>query len=602
MAMRESNGAPSLPGSPSSAAEASGSSRFGSSVWVVALLWAACGGVQSLAFAASPMSWVVWVGWVPVAWLALHAARAPRRLRSIAAAWWSAFVFWICTIPWIAHTISVHGGLPMWLGAILLALLAAYMALYQAAFVAIAGRLSAVRPTVLDWAGRAAVLAGLWASLEWLRERLFSGFPWAALGEALVPTPGALDLAPWIGGRGLSMLAIFWSVICAHLLDSELRARRRDASPSDGAARHFAVRLWGATALATVLALMIASVAAERTGSRWSLDDRLQPTSDGGESPRTTKRSIRVVQPNVPILRDGAEFVRNYRRLLDLSRCPGPGMLVVWPESAAFPYLWERHESFRDDIRSIVSRGCDLLFNSAIEVSTDEGPGMTNAALLATWVPGEFGSREGRVEIQRYDKMHLVPYGEYVPLKDVLPFVRQLARSVGEFEPGEALVLPEWRGVDLGVSICFEIVFPYEVAQRARAGADVLAVITNDAWFGRSAAPAQHLVSARLRAAESRRPLVFAATTGVSAVVDARGRVHGSIPLEESGVLDLALRGRRDLVDIEGTSDVTLYSRAPWAVDLVAAFLVVVGFLGARLPARLEPRSLRSAETAKRSR
>lgn len=562
------------------------------------LFWAACGGLQSLAFSTSPQPWVVWVGWVPVAWLALHQPSAGRPWSGVAAAWWSGWVFWMCAIPWIAHTISVHGGLPGWLGVLLLALLAAYMALYQAAFVAIAGRLRPLDVDSTSWILRAAILAGLWAGLEWLRERLFSGFPWAPLGEALVATPGALDLAPWIGGRGLSMLVVIWSVVCARLLSAEWRVRSAGVDAVGdpaGQARRAAVKLWGGTAFTLILMLVVAGVVADGRGSRWTVDDPSRPPEDLGALSRTTARSVRVVQPNVPILRDGTEFVRNYRRLLELSRCPGPGTLVVWPESAAFPYLWERHASFREDIRSIVSAGCDLLFNSAIEVETENGPGTTNAALLAQWVSGAEGG-EGRVEIQRYDKMHLVPYGEYVPLKNVLPFVKQLARSVGEFAPGRELHLPEWRDIDLGVSICFEIVFPYEVAERARSGADLLTVLTNDAWFGQSAAPAQHLVAARLRAAENRRPLVFAATTGISAVVDDRGRVLASIPLEEAGVLGLVLRARRDVAAIDRPFDLTPYSRAPWAVDLLAAALVVSGFLRSR-----STRNRRSEEDAARA-
>lgn len=381
------------------------------------------------------------------------------------------------------------------------------------------------------------------------------------------------------------MLAMFWSVVCAHLLASEWQARKDDARPSDHAERRSAVQLWSGTALALILLLAGATLVADRQGARWRvdrLDDATADATDDVRSPAsTTARPVRVVQPNVPILRDGAEFVRSYRRLLELSECPAPGVLVVWPESAAFPYLWERHENFQNDVRSIVSAGCDLLFNSSIAVETEGGPGFTNAALVASWVVDGDGLN-GRVDVQRYDKMHLVPYGEYVPLKNALPFVRQLARSVGEFEPGTELRLPTWREVDLGVSICFEIVFPYEVAERARSGADLLVVITNDAWFGRSAAPAQHLVSARMRAAESRRPLVFAATTGVSAVVDERGRVLSRLPLEEHGTLDLILRGRSEVIDPDRALDLSLYSRAPWAVDLLAAFLVAGGFHAGR--------------------
>jgi apolipoprotein N-acyltransferase len=179
-------------------------------------------------------------------------------------------------------------------------------------------------------------------------------------------------------------------------------------------------------------------------------------------------------------------------------------------------------------------------------------------------------SAEGKL-LGRSDKVHLVPFGEYVPLAKALPFVRKLVEGVGDFSPGERLeALDTGRG-KIGVLVCFEGIFPELSRRYARAGAQVLVNITNDAWYGRSSAPYQHLSMASFRAVENRLPLIRAANTGITAIIDCNGHITGETPLfKEAFVVDRVTLG---------TSG-TFYTRFGdvFAVLCVLASIALAGF------------------------
>jgi apolipoprotein N-acyltransferase len=204
-------------------------------------------------------------------------------------------------------------------------------------------------------------------------------------------------------------------------------------------------------------------------------------------------------------------------------------------------------------VERLAERGCAVLLGSAMPTPARDG-GVRNAALLV--------GPDGVEGI--YAKRRLVPFGEYVPFEEVLPFVGTLARQSGRFVAGDEPALLPWAGERLGVAVCYEVVFPGAVAEQVREGATLLVTITNDAWYGDSSAPWQHLRAARFRAAENRRPMMRAALTGVSALIDAGGRVSAQLGVGESGVLRARLHGANEL---------SPYSRAPWA-SLVAAVLL----------------------------
>lgn len=435
-------------------------------------------------------------------------------------------------IPWIARTLAIHGGLPFAASAALLVLVALYLGLFHGLFCWLAGRVLARRDVP------ALVLApAIWVGLEWVRGLGPLGFPWNLLGYAWVDVPGALDATRWIGSYGLSAVVAAFGLSLFRLA---LPGTRRPA------------------------AALIVAVVALLAVARWTNLETPRPAGD--------PLDVGVVQPNIHMataeMQDdeaGAEFAQlhtNYRRLFELSRraCE-PGNLVVWPESAGWPYQLERDQAFVRDIEELVSGGCSLLLNSA---RWEGAGGSEDRAFNAAYLLTPATDRAGR---QTYDKMHLVPFGEYVPLGRYLPMVRQLARHAGGFSPGEEVRLLDAGGSRLGVSICFEIVFPEQVAARVRRGATVLVTMTNDSWYGRTWAPYQHLRPARFRAAENGRPVIRAAITGISAWIDHRGRVVARSEIEESDVLDLS---------VTPLDRMTPFSRAPLLIPLLC--LLLAGF------------------------
>jgi apolipoprotein N-acyltransferase len=285
-------------------------------------------------------------------------------------------------------------------------------------------------------------------------------------------------------------------------------------------------------------------------------------------TPAVAGQPVRVVQPNIAnlVAYDPAAVLQSYRRVIAMSEdaCDLPGALVVWPESAGWPFQYPADAGLRADLQRLVERGCPLLFNTALRV----GGEWRNAAFLLT--PGGGAARA--------DKRHLVPFGEYVPLASAFPFIGRLARNAGDFSPADELALLDWGGERIGTAICFEVTFPGEVAAAVRAGATVLVTITNDAWYGDTAAPWQHHRAARFRAAENGRPLLRAAITGVSALVGADGGVEAELGVFRQGTL----RGW-----VAGRSELTPFSRAPWLVPLLCSLLATaaVAFTWRRRPA-----------------
>ncbi len=257
-------------------------------------------------------------------------------------------------------------------------------------------------------------------------------------------------------------------------------------------------------------------------------------------------RAAVVLQPNIPnlVAWDQELVERNYRQSLAMAEgaCE-PGVLVILPESALWPKSYDSDPDLVADLDRLAARGCRVLLNS---LSGRRSP-YRNSVLLV----GADGV-EGA-----YDKRHLVPFGEYVPFKGLLPFMDKLARMAGDFAPGTDAGLIPWGDQLLGAAICYEVVYPTGVAAQVRAGATVLVTVVNDAWYGDTTAPWQHLRAARFRAAESDRVMLRAAITGVSAIIGPDGSVEQQLGVGERGVLATRLEPRARL---------TPYSRAPWLV------------------------------------
>jgi len=497
--------------------------------WALAL---GGGALWALAFGRQGMLLAPWVALAPLP--LLLGRRRPVRLAFL----WG-LAYWLVAIPWIARVLRLYGELPWGLAVACFLLLALYLSLYPALFAALGTRL---------WRGRRGPFAGallplltlpaLWVALEWLRAHLFSGFPWNQAAYAWVEVPGALPLSAWIGAYGVAYLVLFANTGVALAVD-----RWR----------------WEPLALGFLLPLVLLAA-----GGRWGEGDPLYTTPH--------PEPVRLVQPNIEneLRPEAATLSANYRKVLRLidESCE-PGALVVLPESSFWPFVYATDGRLQADLRRRVTAGrCSLLLNSIhpADESSDDGGYYNSVYLLdAEGLQG------------RYDKRHLVPFGEYVPLSGVFAFLDKIARNAGAFLPGEDLGLLPWRRERLGAAVCFEVVFPAEVAELVRAGATVLVTVTNDAWYGDTSAPWQHLRAARFRAAESRRPMLRAAITGVSALIAADGSLRGTIDLYREAVI----RGR-----VTGRLDLSPASRHPWLVPLVcsiaAALAVVFAMIGGR--------------------
>jgi apolipoprotein N-acyltransferase len=417
---------------------------------------------------------------------------------------------------WIQHAFDYQDKMPPALGYFAVVVLALYLALYPAFAMGLAWRFSRADkrpagPGKPDL-GFVLVAAAAWIVTEYLRGALFTGYPWNPLGVMWLPTPVA-QLAAWIGTYALSGLA----VLVAGLL---FLAARRNYRPL----------LIGAPIL-IALALVRADFAPA-------------PATPDPSAPR-----VRVVQPNI-----GQEGVgdadypeRVLVKLLEWSGRPGAApRLLVWPEGTVNYYVEDGYPDtryYRDgDPRWVRTRiaaqlgpkDAALIGGTSLFFGAD---GRVNGAGNSVWslAPGgELG--------KRYDKAHLVPYGEYLPMRTLLAPLGLARLVMGEvdFLPGpgpRAIPVPGFGNA--GIQICYEIIFSGHVVDRANRP-DFLFNPSNDAWFGKWGPP-QHLAQARLRAIEEGLPILRSTPTGISAVIDARGRVLESVPHGQQGAIELAL-------------------------------------------------------------
>lgn len=501
---------------------------------LLVLVAIAGGALWGLCFGRDPLSVASWLALAPLFFLL-----SQRRAGLLAFV--HGLTGWMVGLSWIPATLVTYGGLSVLLAWPLMGLLAAYLAAFQAVFGWLGAPLWRSRPVL-----RLAALPALWVALEWLRTWLFGGFPWNLAAYAWVDVYGALPLSAWIGAYGISFLAVLAGV---------------------GTAAAFQRRRWEPLAACWLVPLLLLPMAA-----RWSHRRALLEIEEahGGVGMEGTGVPVRLLQPNIPnlVAWDPVAVGDNYRKMMRLSQesCQ-PGALVVWPESAAWPFSYVRDPQFARDLHTLVETGgCTILFNASHPVED----AFYNSAYLLS--PGG--------TLVRYDKRHLVPFGEYIPFKGLFSWMDKLARNAGEFRQADALTLLPWGDEKIGMAICYEVVFPDEAADLARAGATLFVTVTNDAWYGDTAAPWQHFRAARFRAAENRRPLLRAAITGVSALVGPDGSVWEQIGVFQEGVIRARVAGKKGL---------TPYARAAWLVPLLCT-LAALGAVGWGWWNKLAPR------------
>lgn len=444
-----------------------------------------------------------WLAPVALAPLLIACAREPRWKQRFLNGWASGFVFWFCICVWIQFVLEVHGGMGRWGGWGAFVVFALLKALHTGLFTALAGVLMRRR-----WAVPA--VAALWCGIEhahgtWGLAWLGLGFAWLDLGNAGVDWPVLMRLAPLTGVHGLSF--VFAMLGCAVALLA-LRRPLRELAPL------------------AVLPLL------------WLLPAPPDAMSGSEE--------VQVVQPDVDTeARWTSESFAAFEGRLSALSLDEAAPLIVWPEAPA-PFYPDR-PAFRAYITGI-AKAAHASFLLGGVAYTPSGAPLNSAFLL---------NPEGAL-VERYDKIQLVPFGEYIP--PAFSWVNRITGEAGDFEPGTRMVLMPVGVHKLGTFICYESAFPDLVRRFTRDGGEMLINLSNDGYFGDSAAREQHLSLVRMRAAENRRWILRATNDGITAMIDPAGRVTETIPshVETSEVMRFNY-----------ASELTLYTRYgdwfPWS-------------------------------------
>jgi apolipoprotein N-acyltransferase len=431
------------------------------------------------------------------------------------------------TVYWTGTVVTEFGGLPAPVGVVVAALLVAYLSLFPALFTLSLGWLG-------DRYGRRAILLApaVWVTTELARTYFWSGFPWLLLGYSQTTVLPIAQFASVAGVFGMSALVALVSTALAYVVTT--RSPGSIITVGVTGAVLIGVTVWGARRL-----------------------ERSELVGQG--------RQVRVglIQGNIPQEQkwDDAHagaILNTYLTLTSEAAAQG-AQLVIWPESSTpFPFLDDKAGGER--IRALVrEKGIELLLGS------DQVDHQTKSYYNAAFLVRKDGTVAGV-----YQKMHLVPFGEFVPLQQLLFFVGPLVEQAGSFSPGRDMVmLPTSRG-PISTAICYEIVFPRLVGESVARGSQMLTTITNDAWYGHSSAPYQHFLQASMRAIEQGRYMSRAANTGITGFVDPYGRV-----LQQSDIFERAiLVGDVRMLDVR-----TIYGRIGDLFAYICAALTLVALL-----------------------
>jgi apolipoprotein N-acyltransferase len=439
---------------------------------------------------------------------------------------------------------TTFGGLQTWLAVIAAALLVAYLALFPAAFSLIFAR------CYRSYHFAAYLLAPcIWVTTELGRQYLWDGFPWALLGYSQVTALPVAQSASVVGVYGLSwMVSAVGASLAAMVIE---RGRTR----------------WVLAGCVTVLV---------GGASIWgSVRLRSSPLTSAGEPVRVAVIQGNILQEDKNDAYSGNAEVADLiaQRYLDMTRqALGAGAtFVMWPESST-PFYFER-----DLLRGGAIRRLAHEANATLLIGSDQVEQMK--ASSDTDKPQEFYYNaaflvkpDGQVGAV-YRKMHLVPFGEYVPLSSLLFFVGPIVEAVSAFTPGQDPVLLPVGGHKVSTAICYEVIFPNLINRFVRDGSELLTTITNDAWYGRSSAAYQHWDQASMRAIEQGRYLARAANTGISGFVDPYGRVMEKTELFTQNIV---------LGDLRFITSRTIYSRLGDLVAWLSLAVVAAALAGTR--------------------
>ena len=464
----------------------------------------AVGAVSALGFAPVEFFPALLLGFAALVSLLDGADESPHPIRSAAAAGWAfAFGQYLLGLHWIGYAFLVDPGAHLWQMPFALLFLTAGLALYAAIACGLALYFWQ------DGPARLLIFAVLYAGSEWVRGHALTGFPWNLAAYGWGVSLAVLQSTALIGAYGLTFLTILLGASLADFLGPARESGRRWHAPALMMALFVALWAWGG----------------------WRLE--ATPTQYTGVQ-------LRLVQPDVPQREkyDALRMPQNWQRTLGLSTQPGDPDIIIWPEASAVPpsppLALDRSTEALDRI-TLLTGNRRTLITGAVRVAR-RNDGLEEFNSLFIFGPG------GRLDAV-YDKAHLVPFGEYVPFAPLLNHIgiTKLTQGQSGFAQGDGPHVYQLAGAPpVSPLICYEIIFPGAVTDHQnRPGWFVN--VTDDSWFGPWAGPHQHLLIARVRAIEEAIPVARAANTGISAIIDANGRIITALALGEMGKLDAKL-------------------------------------------------------------
>ena len=499
------------------------------------LLAAVSGILLTLAFPTWNLSGFAWIALIPL----FFAIEGKSPARAFWLGWISGFFFFFGTLSWIITTIVTYGHISRLTGFLAFSLMCIILSLYPGLFawgITICRRSLSVPRSVVN--------PLIWTGTEFLRAHFFIPFPWSSLGYSQYQQTALIQFSDITSVFGVSFIILLVNTVLFEPVFLILSHGRTERPPF----RFSRIPLVATAGLFSAIFIYGAV--------------KLHEPGPGFEV------KVSVIQGNVDQDRKWDDRYRNetllkYEELTRRAASDHPD-LILWPETAA-PFLFEREPVYREKLeRFIAEIRIPLLFGSPALDPSPEGDKWFNSAY--------FLDSAGRI-VDRYDKMKLVPFGEYVPFHRLLFFVNKITEGIGDFSAGNRSTVFAWANRSFGTLVCFEVIFPEVFRTFVSGGADFMTTITNDAWFGETAAPYQHFSMVVFRAIENRTPVARAANTGISGFIDSRGRILATSALFVTDEITGRLKYYREKTFYSNFGDVF-----GWSVLIMSLTVLIIAF------------------------
>lgn len=443
---------------------------------------------------------LAWIAFVPL----LLSLWGKNSLEAFLSGYVFGLTYFFGTLYWIYHSINHYGGFSFFSSVTIVLLLCCYLSLYPAVFSLVF--LKVIKKTKLPGVFIAPVL---WVVLEFIRSYALTGFPWSSIGYSQYLFLPVIQISDITGIYGISFLVLSFNGALFDIILLNKRLRKMPLFPISHA-------VIGITSLIFVLIITLVY-------GTWRL----------GQERNGNTIKVGIIQGNIeqdkkwsPAFQQ--EVMNAYFSLSNEAIKDSPDILV-WPETSVPFYFGSDPDNSERLVQFKRSLDAYLLFGSVmVNGRYKDKSFLSNSAVLL--------DKEGNATY-KYDKIHLVPFGEYVPLRSILFFIDKLVAGVGDFIPGKKYLLAETPLGNFGTVICYEIIFPGLVRKMYVNGGDFMATITNDAWFGKTSGPYQHFSMSVFRAIENRKPLIRSANTGISGIIDSNGRILSMTHLFQRTVL-----------------------------------------------------------------